>query len=288
LVNRKHGARRSTAGSPTACDQCLLQRPGCARGQRPRRQAALIVDSPVTGSATRLQLCRAARGRGALRRRAGGARREHGDRVLIYMPMVPEAVIGMLACARIGAIHSVVFGGFASNELAVRIDDASRKVILSASCGIEPNRTVAYKPLLDAPSSWRAQARHCMCAARGRLKRTLIPGRDSSWARLWPTRRRRTACPCRRIIRSTFFTPRGPRVSPRAWSAIPVAVSWRSSGACRHIYGVAPGEVFWAASDVGWVVGHSYIVYGPCSTAIPRSFTRANPWARRMPARSGG
>ncbi|ROR34533.1 propionyl-CoA synthetase [Inmirania thermothiophila] len=227
-------------------------------------QKALIYDSPVTGqqrSYTYRELRDAvAHFAGALR--AQGV--EKGDRVIIYMPMVPEAVIAMLACARIGAIHSVVFGGFAANELATRIDDARPKLIVSASCGIEPGRIVEYKPMLDGAI---AQARHkperCIILQRPQAEAPLVAGRDIEWnealAGVEPAECVPVAATDPLYILYTSGTTGQPKGIVRDNGGHAVALHW----SMRHVYGVEPGEVYWAASDVGWVVGHSYIVYGP-------------------------
>ena len=192
-----------------------------------------------------------------------------GDRVVLYMPMVPEAVIAMLACARIGAVHSVVFGGFAANELASRIDDATPKLILSASCGLEVGRIVKYKPLLDdAIRLARHKPQACVILQRPQEEAALVPGRDHDWATV-----REEAIESARSVREcvpvaatdplyilyTSGTTGRPKGVVRDNGGHLVALKW----SMRNLYGMAPGEVFWAASDVGWVVGHSYIVYGP-------------------------
>jgi len=191
-------------------------------------QAALIYDSPVTGTVrhyTYRQL------RDAVARFAGALAAQgvaKGDRVIIYMPMVPEAAIAMLACARIGAIHSVVFGGFAASELATRINDARPKVIVSASCGIEPGRVVPYKPLLDAAVSL-AEAKPECCVILQRPQEPW-PAATSTGTRPWRQRSPRTACRCRRPIRSISSTPPARPASPRAWCATTAATRSRSNG----------------------------------------------------------
>ena len=227
-------------------------------------QAAIIHDSPVTGTKHKISYAqlrsRVARLAGALR--AKGV--EKGDRVIIYMPMVPEALEAMLACARIGAVHSVVFGGFAAHELAVRIDDCAPKCIIAASCGIEPGRVVHYKPLLDGAIE---QATHkpefCVIFQREEEVARLIEGRDYDWhacqygvepAECVPVEGNHPA-----YILYTSGTTGAPKGVVRPTGGHLVALNWTM----KNIYNVDPGDVFWAASDVGWVVGHSYICYGP-------------------------
>jgi len=197
----------------------------------------------------------------------------YGDRVVIYMPMVPEAVIAMLACARLGAIHSVVFGGFAANELATRIDDARPKVIVSASCGIEPGRLIAYKPLLDAAIDLAEhKPQRCIVVQRPQLEADLNAGRDISWDDAVVGAE---PAPCVPVLATdplyilyTSGTTGQPKGIVRDNGGHAVAINW----SMKHVYDVEPGEVYWAASDVGWVVGHSYIVYGPllhgCTTVL--------------------
>jgi propionyl-CoA synthetase len=227
-------------------------------------QVALIYDSPVT-STVRAYTYRELRDQVA--RFAGvlvGKGVGRGDRVVIYMPMVPEAVIAMLACARIGAIHSVVFGGFASAELASRITDARPKAILSASCGIEVNRVIPYKPLLDrAIELADAKPDCCIVLQRPEVQATLVPGRDHDWQELAAGARPVDCVPVLATdplyILYTSGTTGKPKGIVRDNGGHLVALTW----SMRNVYGVEPGEVYWSASDVGWVVGHSYIVYAP-------------------------
>ncbi|KJZ21052.1 propionate-CoA ligase PrpE [Loktanella sp. S4079] len=227
-------------------------------------QTAIIYDSPIAHTKREISYVelrnRVASLAGALR--AKGV--EKGDRVIIYMPMIPEALEAMLACARLGAIHSVVFGGFAANELAVRIDDAKPKAIIAASCGMEPGRVVHYKPLLDGAIEMAAhKPEFCVIFQREQEVAELIPGRDYNWhgfqygvtpAECVPVEGNHPA-----YILYTSGTTGAPKGVVRPTAGHLVALNWTM----KNIYNVDPGDVFWAASDVGWVVGHSYICYAP-------------------------
>ena len=265
------GAERGEIGAPAGrwfrdavCNTChnCVDRHLASRGD----QAAIIYDSPVTGTkrtitfrelhADIVALASALRARGV----------ERGDRVIVYMPMVPEAVVAMLACARLGAVHSVVFGGFAASELAVRIDDATPKLIVSASCGLEPGRTVEYKPLLDAAI---AEATHKPSATivlqREQHPCHLVDERDFDYMNEIAAHIGESVDPVPvsatdpLYVLYTSGTTGQPKGVVRDNGGHMVALQW----SMKNIYGVDPGEVFWAASDVGWVVGHSYIVYAP-------------------------
>jgi propionyl-CoA synthetase len=230
-------------------------------------QAALIYDSPVTGAVRTYTyaelLDEVARFAGVLR----GLGVDRGDRVILYMPMIPEAVIAMLACARIGAVHSVVFGGFAAAELATRIDDAAPKAVVSASCGIEASRVVEYKPMLDrAIDLARRKPERCVILQRPQAAAALTPGRDLDWAQALEGAEPADCVPLAATdplyILYTSGTTARPKGVVRDNGGHAVALRWSMA----NIYDTGPGEVFWAASDVGWVVGHSYIVYAPLLT----------------------
>ncbi|MGK2868172.1 MAG: propionyl-CoA synthetase [Mycobacterium sp.] len=247
-------------GELNTCANALDRHVADGRGTQP----ALIYDSPVTGTQRTYTydelLDETARFAGVLR----GLGVAKGDRVVVYMPMIPEAVITMLACARLGAVHSVVFGGFAPHELAIRIDDARPKVVVSASCGIEPSRIVEYKPMLDAAiDAAEHPPEHCVIVQRDRLRCALTAGRDLDWHELMadavPVGPVPVAATDPLYVLYTSGTTGKPKGVVRDNGGHAVALLW----SMRHIYDVGPGDVFWAASDVGWVVGHSYIVYAP-------------------------
>ncbi|MBT8442905.1 MAG: propionyl-CoA synthetase [Gammaproteobacteria bacterium] len=255
-------------GRLNTCYNAVDRHVAAGRGGDP----ALIFDSVMTGTQRTLTFGDLQRETARLAGALAGLGVGRGDRVVIYMPMVPEAAIAMLGCARLGAIHSVVFGGFAADELATRIDDAAPKVILSASCGLEPGRVVAYKPLLDkAIATARHQPDACIVLQRDELVAEMHQ-RDLDW---FEALERATPHDCVPVaatdplyILYTSGTTGQPKGIVRDNGGHAVALHW----SMQAIYGVDAGDVFWAASDIGWVVGHSYIVYGPllrgCTTVM--------------------
>ena len=271
VLDRNAGVygRWFTGGVTNTCYNALDVHVERGRGE----QAALIYDSPLTNtirSFTYREL------RDLVARFAGALASlgvTKGDRVIIYMPMVPETVVAMLACARIGAVHSVVFGGFAANELSKRISDAKPRVIVSASCGIEPGKTVPYKPMLDeAIQLSSSKPEHCVILQRPQVTAPMTPGRDLDWndvnAKASPVDCVPVDATDPLYILYTSGTTGHPKGVMRDTGGHLVALKW----SMKYVYGIEPGEVYWSASDMGWAVGHSYIVYGPlfhgCTTIL--------------------
>ena len=262
-----------TGATCNTCYNCIDRHVDNGRGE----QAAIIYDSPITGKKRTLtysQLKRETELLASVIKSKGVAK---GDRVVIYMPMIPEAAIAMLACARVGAVHSVVFGGFAAAELATRLDDSQPRLVISASCGIEPGRVIAYKPLLDqAIEMAKSKPSATIILQREELGSELISGRDFDYAEsIKEAADKVQEFPCEPVLATdplyilyTSGTTGQPKGVVRDNGGHMVALKWTM----KAIYDVNPGEVYWAASDVGWVVGHSYIVYAPllhgCTTIL--------------------
>ena len=249
-----------TGGAINACYNCVDRHIENGKGE----DIAIIYDSAMCKKVRKISYLELKQNVAKLAGALKGKGIKKGDRVIIYMPMIPEAVVAMLACARLGAIHSVVFGGFASSELAVRIDDCNAKAIIAGSCGLEPGRIVPYKPLLDeAISLAEHKPDFCIVYQRDELRADLIEGRDFDWNDLVSEADEADCVPVRGedplYILYTSGTTGQPKGVIRPVGGHLVSLNWTM----KNFYDIHPGEVFWAASDVGWVVGHSYIVYAP-------------------------
>ena len=254
-------------GTLNTCHNALDRHVAAGRGD----QAAIHYDSPVTGAKRTIRYAELLREVATFAGALASLGVQKGDRVVIYMPMVPEAVVAMLACARIGAVHSVVFGGFAPAELAARIEDAKPVVVLAASCGIEPNRVVEYKPLLDAALDRSSHKPEAVVVLQREQARATVGERDTDWEELdWaelvadaePADCVEVAATDPLYILYTSGTTGRPKGIVRDNGGHAVALRWSMA----NIYGIEPGDTWFTASDVGWVVGHSYIVYAPLLT----------------------
>src|SRR5215467_6503759 len=245
-------------GVSNTCYNAVDRHVNAGRGE----QIAVIYDSPLAGAKRTLTYHRLMTETQVLAAMLCDLGVEKGDRVILYMPMVPEALIAMLACARIGAVHSVVFGGFAAAELATRINDATPKVIVSASCGVEVSKVVEYKPILDRAIELSShKPRSCVVLQRPQAPAPLAAGRDLDWAEQMASAQPADCVPVAATdplyILYTSGTTGKPKGVVRDNGGHAVALRW----SMQHVYDTQPGDVFWAASDIGWVVGHSYIVY---------------------------